>query len=302
MMILKLIAGPLIGSVIGYFTNYIAVKMLFKPLRPVYIGKKQLPFTPGLIPKRKDQLAEAVGRAVSEKLLTGEDLAQALPVDSIKEHVADHVWEQFEALKEKEETVKEIGVKYISGEKYDQLSAELEDVFTRKTVDAVKGMNIGDIIVREGVRVLNEKVQGTMVGMFLNEQTINSFAAPLGEEIEKFIDEHGEAMIRPAIAGQIKNIEEHEMGDLASRIPLEKKNIYKLVDTVYERCMSDSFQNIMEEMDIAGIVESKIKDMEVERLEELVLSVMKKELDAIVNLGAVIGFVIGILNTAINML
>lgn len=302
MMILKLIAGPLIGSVIGYFTNYIAVKMLFKPLRPVYIGKKQLPFTPGLIPKRKDQLAEAVGRAVSEKLLTGEDLAQALPVDSIKAHVADHVWEQFEALKEKEETVKEIGVKYISGEKYDQLSAELEDVFTRKTVDAVKGMNIGDIIVREGVRVLNEKVQGTMVGMFLNEQTINSFAAPLGEEIEKFIDEHGEAMIRPAIAGQIKNIEEHEMGDLASRIPLEKKNIYKLVDTVYERCMSDSFQNIMEEMDIAGIVESKIKDMEVERLEELVLSVMKKELDAIVNLGAVIGFVIGILNTAINML
>lgn len=302
MMILKLIAGPLIGSVIGYFTNYIAVKMLFKPLRPVYIGKKQLPFTPGLIPKRKDQLAEAVGRAVSEKLLTGEDLAQALPVDSIKAHVADHVWEQFEALKEKEETVKEIGVKYISGEKYDQLSAELEDVFTRKTVDAVRGMNIGDIIVREGVRVLNEKVQGTMVGMFLNEQTINSFAAPLGEEIEKFIDEHGEAMIRPAIAGQIKNIEEHEMGDLASRIPLEKKNIYKLVDTVYERCMSDSFQNIMEEMDIAGIVESKIKDMEVERLEELVLSVMKKELDAIVNLGAVIGFVIGILNTAINML
>lgn len=302
MMILKLIAGPLIGSVIGYFTNYIAVKMLFKPLRPVYIGKKQLLFTPGLIPKRKDQLAEAVGRAVSEKLLTGEDLAQALPVDSIKAHVADHVWEQFEALKEKEETVKEIGVKYISGEKYDQLSAELEDVFTRKTVDAVKGMNIGDIIVREGVRVLNEKVQGTMVGMFLNEQTINSFAAPLGEEIEKFIDEHGEAMIRPAIAGQIKNIEEHEMGDLASRIPLEKKNIYKLVDTVYERCMSDSFQNIMEEMDIAGIVESKIKDMEVERLEELVLSVMKKELDAIVNLGAVIGFVIGILNTAINML
>lgn len=302
MMILKLIAGPLIGSVIGYFTNYIAVKMLFKPLRPVYIGKKQLPFTPGLIPKRKEQLAEAVGRAVSEKLLTGEDLAQALPVDSIKSHVADHVWEQFEALKEKEETVKEIGVKYISGEKYDQLSAELEDVFTRKTVDAVRDMNIGDIIVREGVRVLNEKVQGTMVGMFLNEQTINSFAAPLGEEIEKFIDEHGEAMIRPAIAGQIKNIEEHEMGDLASRIPLEKKNIYKLVDTVYERCMSDSFQNIMEEMDIAGIVESKIKDMEVERLEELVLSVMKKELDAIVNLGAVIGFVIGILNTAINMM
>ena len=58
----------------------------------------------------------------------------------------------------------------------------------------------------------------------------------------------------------------------------------------------------MESMDIAGIVETKIKDMDVEHLEELVLEVMKKELDAIVNLGAVIGFVIGILNTGINML
>ena len=302
MMILKLLAGPIIGSVIGYFTNYIAVKMLFKPLRPVYIGKKQLLFTPGLIPKRKDELAAAVGRAVSEKLLTGEDLAQAIPSDVIKNHVADHIWEQFEALKEKEETVEELGVKYISREKYDQIKAELEDTFTRKTLEAVKGMNIGEIIVREGVRVLNEKVQGTMVGMFLNEQMINSFATPLGEEIEKFIDERGEMVIRPAISKQIINVEGHEVGNLASRVPLEKENIFKLVDTIYERCMSDSFQNIMDQVDIAGIVESKIKEMEVEKLEELVLSVMKKELDSIVWLGAVIGFVIGILNTGINML
>ena len=302
MMILKLLAGPVIGAVIGYFTNYIAVKMLFKPLHPVYIGKKQLPFTPGLIPKRKDELAAAVGKAVSEKLLTGEDLAQAIPAEAIKEHVADHIWEQFEALKEKEETVEEIGVKYISREKYDLLRAELEDTFTHKTLDAVQDMNIGEIIVREGVRVINEKVQGTMVGMFLNEQTINSFAAPLGEEIEKFIAEHGEMMIRPAIAGQITKVEETEMGQLTERIPLEKKNIYKLVDTIYERCMSDSFETIMDQVDVAGIVEDKIKEMEVEKLEELVLSVMKKELDAIVNLGAIIGFIIGILNTGINML
>lgn len=302
MMILKLLAGPIIGAVIGYFTNYIAVKMLFKPLKPVYMGKKQLPFTPGLIPKRKDELAGAVGRAVSEKLLTGQDLAQAIPSEAIREHVADHVWEQFEALKAKEETVEEIGVKYISREKYDQLRAELEDTLTRKTVEAVHDMNIGEIIVREGVRVINEKVQGTMVGMFLNEQTINSFAAPLGEEIERFIVEHGETMIRPAIAGQITKVEETEMGQMAERIPLEKENIIKLVDTIYERCMSDSFETIMDQVDVAGIVEDKIKEMEVEKLEELVLSVMKKELDAIVNLGAIIGFIIGILNAGINML
>ena len=48
MHILKVLSGPLIGAVIGYFTNYLAVKMLFRPLHPVKIGNWTLPFTPAL--------------------------------------------------------------------------------------------------------------------------------------------------------------------------------------------------------------------------------------------------------------
>ena len=44
-----IITGPVIGAVIGYVTNLIAVKMLFYPINPVYIGKFRLPFTPGII-------------------------------------------------------------------------------------------------------------------------------------------------------------------------------------------------------------------------------------------------------------
>lgn len=109
-------------------------------------------------------------------------------------------------------------------------------------------------------------------------------------------------MVRPAIVGQITKIETSTMAEITSGIPLEKKNILKLVDTIYERCLADSVGSIMERVDIAGIVESKIKEMDVEMLEELVLSVMKKELDAIVNLGALIGLVIGMLNMLINLL
>ena len=70
------LAGPVIGAAIGYFTNYIAVKMLFRPLYPVYIGKWQLPFTPGIIPKGRGRLAKAVGEAVGEVLLTKKDFEQ----------------------------------------------------------------------------------------------------------------------------------------------------------------------------------------------------------------------------------
>lgn len=43
MSILGVMSGPVIGSIIGYGTNYIAVKMLFRPLKPVKIGNYTLP-------------------------------------------------------------------------------------------------------------------------------------------------------------------------------------------------------------------------------------------------------------------
>ena len=46
MSVIEILAGPVIGAVIGYFTNYIAVKMLFHPLKPVKIGGRTLLFTP----------------------------------------------------------------------------------------------------------------------------------------------------------------------------------------------------------------------------------------------------------------
>jgi uncharacterized membrane protein YheB (UPF0754 family) len=66
LFILKLIAGPVLGAVIGYFTNWLAVKMLFRPYYPKKIGKLTLPFTPGIIPKRKQALAQAVGKVVGK--------------------------------------------------------------------------------------------------------------------------------------------------------------------------------------------------------------------------------------------
>ena len=69
--------GPAIGAVIGYCTNYIAVKMLFRPLKPVKIGNKTLPFTPGIIPKGQG-MARALGQAVGEHLLTKEDFEKML--------------------------------------------------------------------------------------------------------------------------------------------------------------------------------------------------------------------------------
>ncbi len=63
---INIVSGPVLGAVIGYFTNYIAVKMLFRPYRPVRLGRWTLPFTPGVIPRRKGDLARAPSAAPSK--------------------------------------------------------------------------------------------------------------------------------------------------------------------------------------------------------------------------------------------
>ena len=55
----KYIATPLIGAVIGYVTNWIAVKMLFRPRKEIRVFGKRLPFTPGVIPRGQGRLASS---------------------------------------------------------------------------------------------------------------------------------------------------------------------------------------------------------------------------------------------------
>jgi uncharacterized membrane protein YheB (UPF0754 family) len=65
---------PIAGGVIGYFTNDLAISMLFRPYRPIYIGKRLLPFTPGLIPRNQEKLAQRVSDTIMGSLLTPEEL------------------------------------------------------------------------------------------------------------------------------------------------------------------------------------------------------------------------------------
>lgn len=69
-----LLIPPIAGGVIGYFTNDLAIKMLFRPYKAIYIGKRKLPFTPGLIPSNQERLANKVSDTIMGSLLTPTEL------------------------------------------------------------------------------------------------------------------------------------------------------------------------------------------------------------------------------------
>ena len=90
MDLIQILSGPIVGAVIGYITNDIAIRMLFRPHKAVYVGKWRLPFTPGIVPRRKDQLAKILGEAIVEKFFNADDL-EIIFTTGIADAVADRL-------------------------------------------------------------------------------------------------------------------------------------------------------------------------------------------------------------------
>lgn len=71
-------APPVLGAFIGYMTNYVAIKMLFRPLKKWHVFGIPVPMTPGVIPSKREMLAENIGEMVGEHLLTAKDVKHAI--------------------------------------------------------------------------------------------------------------------------------------------------------------------------------------------------------------------------------
>jgi uncharacterized membrane protein YheB (UPF0754 family) len=80
-------APPLVGAFIGYLTNRVAIRMLFRPLKAWKIGRLRVPMTPGVIPSKRHLLAENIGEMVGEHLLTSDEITRALVTERFQSHL-----------------------------------------------------------------------------------------------------------------------------------------------------------------------------------------------------------------------
>lgn len=105
---MKYIIGAVVGAVIGYITNWLAIKMLFKPYTEKKVFGLKIPFTPGLIPKEQKRIAKSVGEAIGEHLLTTETITNALSNDLMKNHVRNWISEKLNALSKNTHSIREV--------------------------------------------------------------------------------------------------------------------------------------------------------------------------------------------------
>lgn len=296
MNFLRLLAGPLIGAVIGYCTNYIAVKMLFRPLYPVKIGNWTLPFTPGIIPRGKSRLAKALGSAVGDHLITKTDLEDMLLSEGVKNTIVSRISEGVQKVQKSDDTVEGFLQHYVEQGDYEAMREKLEYFITDRITEGLDKLDVGSIIAEEGAKEVKQKFQGSMVSMFLTDDLINSIAEPIGRKVGDYIRENGHDKIHPVVVGEIASVESRKVGELIESIPLGEEKIRALVESIYVKFVGDKAGELAEQFHIAKVVEEKVNGMDVLEVENILMSIMKKELNAVINLGALIGFIIGLLN------
>ena len=286
--ILRLVSGPLIGAVIGLFTNWIAVKMLFRPRKALYIGKMHVPFTPGVIPRRQGALAKALGRMVSESLVRKEDLKASLCSDAVSHTVARSIMSL--------PSIASVGDQVL-GEKYEVYRDKTMELLSDKIIGGILSMDLGEIIAREA----NETVStfagsNPLIKMFVSDQLIATLTAPIAGKVEEYLKADGREKLRERLAEEYGNVENKSVAELISN----EERFERILVNFYHAMVNKYADPVVDHFRIDEIVEEKIRAMDSRDLEALLLTIMKKELNALIWLGIPIGFIMGCITTLLN--
>jgi uncharacterized membrane protein YheB (UPF0754 family) len=133
---MKFIMGSLVGAIIGYITNWLAIKMLFRPHKEIRLGKFKVPFTPGLIPKEKARIAKSVGETIGMHLLTKETIIKSLCSEDMNQQLDSWVQSKVVAINISEATVgKEI--ENLLGDEYPNFMQKTNDNLSRLIIDYI---------------------------------------------------------------------------------------------------------------------------------------------------------------------
>lgn len=364
----------IIGAVIGGFTNFLAIRMLFRPYRTLYIGKWRVPFTPGLIPKRQGELAAQIGKLVVGYLVTPESIHKKLTDETFKTETEEWINAKLNSWLEKELTPEELLNQFSLNDPAERMNAAIHKTIEKK-YESLKmrflAKPIGDILPSQLTETIYSKIPGiadktiqkgedyfasvegkekirVMIENFLKNRgkVWNLVQMLIGEdqladkvqsEIMRFLHNKGTRdLLISILEEEARKMEKRKLDEFYSSVNEEKVlqflkkgaadlfplDVYfkkpikdliepyrkKLLDTAVPRLLAavgdyltKQSGEILERFQVEDIVRKEIESFSLERLEELVIAVAKKELAMITYLGALLGGLIGLIQGIIVM-
>ena len=319
------IIAPLLGGVIGYITNDIAIRMLFRPHKAKYIMGVHVPFTPGIIPKEKGRIADAIGGVISENLMNKDVLERYLLSDDMVSKVRLSVEEFIETQKHNPETVKEFLGHYLSDDEIATISQNVNESITKQTYTKLSDASVGEKVAHIAIDHVAEKLSidgaqellaglggamrgiGGMAAGLFGGNIVARFLGMLREPAEHFLannintmlKNNGEEIVSNMVGGEVEGFLNKPVCKLLEGHDDQLMQAVNTVESIYRTIINDHLPKILESIDISKIVRERINEMDVNETEKLIFQVMNKELKAIVWLGALLGMIMGSINLLI---
>ena len=302
--ILQYISGPALGAVIGYITNDIAIRMLFRPRTAKYFFGKRIPFTPGIIPKEKNRIASAIGKSISENLMNKEVLEKNLLSDEMLEKIRFAIDEFFYTQLNNDETVEQFASHYLTDEEIAAMRESTCDEIAKLITAKLRDKAIGVSIAHAATQHVIDKTRNSMAGKIKAEKLIEAIASPieskLASHINEVLQEQAPSMSTKIVYTEADKLMAMPMRQIFEGHEQQLEQVKCSIVSIYRSIISDHLPRILEGINISKIVETRIQEMDMKEAEQIILSVMNKELRAIVWLGALLGSIMGTIMMFIN--
>ncbi|ADU29713.1 DUF445 domain-containing protein [Evansella cellulosilytica] len=182
-----LLSLVVVGAIIGGGTNVLAIRMLFRPYKPIQIASIRIPFTPGLIPKRREELADQLGRMVEEHLITPEGISRRIFHQSFLKLMEEKLKEAVLQFMRREESL----AHWLNSHEdkigsLSRIDVKVQEAMNGKIIsliDEYKGKKIKDILLEEWIIKLESQIP-TFSSKLLNKAELY-VQSPEGEEVVK---------------------------------------------------------------------------------------------------------------------
>ena len=285
--ILHYISGPVIGAVIGAFTNYIAIKMLFRPLKAVKLGKFTLPFTPGIIPRHQEALATAISDTVYHNFFTNSDIEDIFMTEEMTERFTEGIYNR----------IAEINLGELSDSLSEESKLKIQEAVYRKIHEAILNADISGLVAGQTERIIRTKVKGGLVSnLLLNDEITKRISSYVGREVEEFVVKNDLELLYPILNGQNEDLKSKNMMELMAEMGVEKDFVMEMIRRGYLNFMSSAKSQIAESFHIKQFIYDKIMQLDPGEIEHLVNQAIKCEMNYLVYLGGLLGFIIGVVN------
>ena len=288
--VLHFCIGPVIGAIIGLITNGIAIRMLFRPLHPVKIGRWTLPFTPGIIPKGKPRIARACGRTIGKYLVNEEAIGKTLLSEETDLKLRDSISQFVKSHRHDESTVRDVLAAVMGEEKSRITIISAKDSLVREIYKRIYQSDV-DAVIAEKIVAEAQKVKAYQAMAFLiRPETIYDKSR---EIIRGFIEENGVSVLSETISRETDAMLDITVAELFARYEGRLSEAEDAIIKTYHEIVRRYLSRAMQALNIAKIVEDQINSFDVLEGEKMILDIVQKELNAIVWFGGLLGLIMG---------